>query len=240
MIEAELRYLGFTDNEVKIYLMLLRIGGAKAGRIAKECSLERTSAYNALKKLQEKGIVSSIIEANRNVFSAAEPSKIIDMYKERQERAKLLIPKLERLQKIEGERETILKFRGYSGVKTVLYDILKTCKDGEEHYILGSEGQLSQRMPTFAKIFLARKDAKKLRAKILLRKGRWSDIRSKYATIRYLPHDVVSPSVTNIYGNKVAIIVWSEIPEAIIIDNEATAETYKRYFDFMWLHAKKK
>lgn len=238
MIEEELRDLGFTDNEVKAYIGLLRMGKGKAGRIAKECSLERTSTYNALKRLQEKGLVSYVIEANRKVFTVAEPTKILDMFKEKEERAKLILPKLEQLKNAEQEKENILKFRGYAGVKTVLNDILKTCKDGEEHYIIGSEGQLTQRMPTFAKIFVARKDLKKLRARVLLRKGRFSDVRSKYAKVRYLPQEVASKSVTNIYGNKIAIILWSEIPEAIIIDDKSTAETYKDYFEFMWGKAK--
>lgn len=240
MIEKELRDLGFSDNEVKIYLTLLRIGRGKAGRISKESSLERTSTYNALKKLQERGLVSYVIEANRKVFAVAEPNKILDMFKEKEERAKLIIPKLEQLKKAEQEKENILKFRGYAGIKTVLNDILKTCKDGEEHYIIGSEGQLTERMPTFAEIFVSRKDKKKLRARVLLRKGRFSDIRSKYAKLRFLPEDVQSQSVTNIYGDKVAIILWSEIPEAIIIDDKSTAETYKSYFEFMWKNASTK
>ena len=241
MIEKELRDLGFTDNEVKIYITLLRIGRGKAGRISKESSMERTSTYNALKKLQEKGLVSYVIEANRKIFAVAEPNKILDMFKEKEERAKLVIPKLEQLKKAEQEKENLLKFRGYAGIKTVLNDILKTCKDGEEHYIMGSEGQLTQRMPTFAKIFVARKDKKKLYAKVLLRKGgRFSDVRSKYAKVRFLPQDVQSQSVTNIYGDKVAIILWSEIPEAIIIDDKSTAETYKAYFEFMWKNASTK
>ena len=189
MIEQELRDLGFTDNEVKVYLALLRIGRGKAGRISKECSLERTSTYNALKKLQEKGLVSYVIEANRKIFAVAEPTKILDMFKENEERAKLLIPKLEQLKKTEQEKENILKFRGYAGVKTVLNDILKTCKDGEEHYIIGSEGQLTQRMPTFANIFVARKDRKKLKAKILLRKGRSEERRvGKECRSRWSPY----------------------------------------------------
>jgi len=237
MIEKELRDLGFTDNEVKVYIALLRMGRGKAGRISKESSLERTSTYNALKRLQEKGLVSYVIEANRKVFAVAEPNKILDMFREKEERAKLVIPKLEELKKGEEEKENILKFRGYAGIKTVLNDILKVCKDGEEHYIIGSEGQLTQRMPTFAKIFVARKDKKKLHAKVLLRKGRFSDVRSKYAKVRFLPQDVQSQSVTNIYGDKVAIILWSEIPEAIIIDDKSTAETYKLYFEFMWKNA---
>jgi hypothetical protein len=95
-------------------------------------------------------------------------------------------------------------------------------------------------MPTFARIFVVRKDSKKLRARVLLRKGRFSEVRSKYSRVRYLPNETVSKSVTNIYGNKVAVILWSEIPEAIIIDDKSTSETYKGYFEFMWSNAKEK
>ena len=55
------------------------------------------------------------------------------MFKDKEELAKLIIPKLEQLKKAEQEKENILKFRGYAGIKTVLNDILKICKEGEEH-----------------------------------------------------------------------------------------------------------
>jgi sugar-specific transcriptional regulator TrmB len=239
MIEDELRSLDFTDNEIKIYLALLRIGRGKAGRIGVESSLERTSAYNALKRLREKGLVSYVIEANRKVFAVAEPSQILGMFSEKEERARLLIPKLEKLKKAEQAKENILKFRGYSGVKNVFNDILNSCKDGGEYFIIGSEGQFAERMPTFARIFVAKKDRKKLRARTLLRRGRFSNVVSKFSEHRYLPQDVASKSVTNIYSNKVAIILWSEIPEAIIIDDKSTSDTYRNYFEFMWTHANK-
>jgi sugar-specific transcriptional regulator TrmB len=237
--EAELRDLDFTDNEIKVYIVLLRIGSAKAGRIAKESALERTSTYNALKRLVEKGMVSSIFEANRKVFSASEPSKIVDIFKEKEERASLVIPKLEELKKFEKEKENILKFRGYSGVKTVLNDVLSVCKDGDEYMIMGSEGQLSERMPLFAKIFVARKDKRKLMSRILVRKGNKQTVSSKYTKVRFVPQEVISPAVTTIYGSKVHIILWSEIPEAIIIDDADVAKTYRSYFEFMWKNAEK-
>ncbi|MBS3148395.1 hypothetical protein J4219_05905 [Candidatus Woesearchaeota archaeon] len=238
-LEGQLRMLDFTDNEIKVYLVLLKIGTAQAGRIAKECVLERTSTYNALKRLQEKGMVSSVIEANTQVFAAASPEKILDVFKEKEERAKLLIPQLEQLKTAKTEKETILKFRGYAGVKTVLNDILKTCKSGDEYLILGPERQLSERMPTFARIFVAQKDKKRIRARIILRQIAGNNVMSKYTEARYVPQEVFSPTVTSIYGDKIALIVWSETPEAIIIDNADTAKTYRTYFEFIWKHAKK-
>ncbi len=239
-IDEELRMLGFTDNEIKVYLILLRIGESKAGRIAKESFLERTSTYNALKKLQEKGMVSSIIESKRKIFCAANPQRIVEFFIEKQEQSKNLVPKLVAMKKFEREKENIVKFRGYNGVKNVLNDTLKTLKKGEEYLILGSEGQLSERMPVFAKIFVARKDEKKLHTRILVKENSLKHNMSKYTTTRYMPQDYANPTVISIYGTKVSMILWSEIPEAIIIDDEGTALTFRSYFESLWKNAKRK
>jgi len=238
-VERELKGLGFTGNEVKVYLALFNMGKARAGRIAKECSLERTSTYNALKRLEEQGIIASVMEGRTKVFSPGSPGNLLNMLKEKEELVSLLIPKLESIQKLERERQNILKFRGYNGVKTVLNDVFRTCKDGEEYLIMGSEGQLSDRMPVFAKIFVAQKDRRRISARVLIRETRATKPKSRYTRSRYVPQEVVSPANISIYGKKVSLVLWSETPEAVIIDNEDVARTFKSYFEFMWKHASK-
>jgi len=237
----ELEYIGFTPNEAKVYLALLRIGRAQAGRISKECRLERTSTYNALKKLIHEGVVAYVIESNKQVFSVGEPKKIVDMFKEKEERAIRIIPRLNELRKFEREKENITKFRGFAGIKTVFNDILNSLNYQEEYLIFGSENQLSQKMPVYAEIFVARKDKKKLKARILMneRFRKLGRKMSKYTLVKYVPHGVRSFSNINIYKNKVGIFIWSEIPEAIIIDNKETADSFRSYFEFMWSHATK-
>lgn len=238
-IKHEMRDLGFTKNEVDVYLTLLRIGRTKAGRLAKECKLERTSTYHALDRLITQGIVSYVLEGKIRYFSPANPKNLTQIFKEKEKRAELLVPHLEAIHKWEREKEIILKFRGYNGVKAVLNDTLSSLKEGEEFLIFGSQNQLSERMPTFTKIFVARKDQKKLRARILLKQDIKGRKFSKYTIARYLPKQVPSPAVTTVYGNKVSIIIWAEIPEAIIIDDKMAAESFKAYFEVMWENAKK-
>jgi hypothetical protein len=60
-----------------------------------------------------------------------------------------------------------------------------------------------------------------------------------YSKVKYLPEKYASPLAVNIYGDKVAIILWSkETPLAIVIKNRAIAEGYRKYFEFMWKVAK--
>jgi HTH-type transcriptional regulator, sugar sensing transcriptional regulator len=238
-ISQDLEALGFTKNEVRVYLTLLRIGSTMAGRLAREAGLERTSAYNALNRLVNEGVVSYVIESRKKVFHASDPQKIIDMFKEKEARAERLVPKIVALRKFEREREHILKFRGYAGVKTVFNDIINNCKEGEEYLIFGSENQLSTRMPEFAQILVSRKDKKKLRARILLKesmKGTGKKM-SEYTKVRFVPKTWRSLVNINVYGSKVALFLWSETPEAIIIDNKDAADTFRSYFEFMWENA---
>ena len=57
---------------------------------------------------------------------------------------------------------------------------------------------------------------------------------------RYVSKNVISPVATNIYADKIALVVWTDEPEGIIIENEAAAKAYRSYFEFMWEHAKKR
>ena len=46
--------------------------------------------------------------------------------------------------------------------------------------------------------------------------------------------------MTKIYDDKIAIIIWNNVPEAVIIHNahnKDAALLYKNYFDFMWKNA---
>ena len=68
-IKVTLEKYGLSHNESKVYLTLLSLGSAMAGRIAKEAMMDRSSCYDALKKLLKAGLVSYAVEANRKLFS---------------------------------------------------------------------------------------------------------------------------------------------------------------------------
>jgi len=82
------------------------------------------------------------------------------------------------------------------------------------------------------------KKENKINTKTLIRKGR-KELDSKRTEYKYLENIKASSAVTNIYGNKIAILIWTDEPEGIIIENEVAAKAYKSYFDFMWKHARK-
>jgi len=206
----------------------------KAGKIAKTTHMDRSSCYNALKLLQEKGLVSYVLIGQVKWFQAAGPRRLLDYIKEQEEDIKAIIPELQerhKARKVEGQ---VRLFKGLKGIRTIFLDIIRTEKD---NFVFGSEGQFSEKLPDFAYKFDKLKKKHKIHTKLLLRKDR-EEIDKETSEYRYLPNISESPAVTNIYGDKIAIIIWTDEPEGVIIENSAAAKAYKSYFDFMWKHSK--
>lgn len=233
-IEKTLEKIGLSPNEIKVYLVLNDHGSTKAGKISKLAKIDRSSAYNALKLLQEKGFVSYVNVGKVKWFQAVGPQRILEYLKEQEEDVISILPNLQerhKRKKIEGQ---VRLFKGIKGVKSVFLDMIRT---GKNNYVFGSEGQFSELMPDFAYQFDRMKKEKGIKTQLILRKGR-KELDKKTSEHRYLPNIAESPAVTNIYGDKIAIIVWTDEPEAIVIENAAAAKAYKSYFDFMWKKAK--
>lgn len=233
-VEKTLEKIGLSQNEIKVYLVLNDHGSTKAGKISKLAKIDRSSAYNALKLLQEKGFVSYVSIGEVKWFQAVGPQRILEYLKEQEEDVLSILPNLQerhKRKKIEGQ---VRLFKGVKGVKSVFLDIIRT---GKDNYLFGSEGQFSDRMPDFAYQFDRMKKEKGIKTQLIIRKGR-KETDNKFSEHRYLPGVSESPAVTNIYGDKIAIIVWTDEPEAIVIENAAAAKAYKSYFDFMWKKAK--
>ena len=208
-----------------------------AGRVSKEANLDRTSVYNALKSLLQKGIVSYAIEANRKVFKAENPDKILDFYKEKEELSKSITLKLKQFYNKKNEKSNIALYQNFKGLKTVFQDILNSSKKDDEYLVIGSEGQFTEKMPYYSPLFRKLKEKKKIKTRMLIRKGIVKE-KSKFTEYKEIPSDVKSPATINVYDGKVAIFIWNEKPEAILIKNKDISESFKSYFNFMWKNAK--
>ena len=77
--EQILKEYGLSDNEIKVYLASLSLGTSKVNEISKKADLLRTTTYEVLKTLVEKGLVSYVIKSGVRYFEAAYPNKLINI-----------------------------------------------------------------------------------------------------------------------------------------------------------------
>lgn len=235
-IEKALHDAGLTRNELKVYLALLRIGDCKAGKISKEAETNRSYTYDALKKLLEKGLISYAIIGKQKYFRPVNPNMLLALLKQRTENIEDILPHLRGLYKQKEEISNIRLYRGIKGVQTVLMNIID---EGKPNDVFGSEWTIAERMPAFSKHFIKGLERKKIRIRHIVRHG-VEVAKTKTAEIRFAPEATKSPVVTNIYGDKIAIIIWSKVPEAVIIHNKEAANSYRNYFEVLWNAASKK
>lgn len=234
--QKTLQKAGLSRNEAKVYLALLKTGSSKAGRISKQAGINRTSTYNSLKSLLEKGLISYVIIGKVKWFQASHPRNIKVFLKNKLEVLDETLPELSKTFSSKKLKKSVSLFKGNKGVRTVLEDIIST---GEINCIFGSEGLLEERMPAYAARFIRNIRKNNLKIRSLVRSGRKGEV-SNNADIRFVPKNVESPVVTNIYGNKIALIIWSDPPEAVLIENQMAAKAYKSYFELMWANAEKR
>jgi HTH-type transcriptional regulator, sugar sensing transcriptional regulator len=125
--------LGISEKEVKAYLALLELGPLSVRLLAEACGLNRGTAYDALKKLQEVGLASFYHQDTKQKFVAEEPEKILRLITQREQeyaalrgKAAELLPELKSLHDKRGNRPVTKVYEGKAGIRLIMDDLLDT------------------------------------------------------------------------------------------------------------------
>ncbi len=232
----KLQKIGLNLNEAKIYLTLLKFGEAQAGKLSKESQINRTTTYDTLERLIEKGLVTFVISANKKIFRPVEPKRILDQLREKEETIAEILPELNSIFKESKGKEEANIYKGRKGIKSILQDILNY----KEYVAFGSSGRFLEIMKYDFKLFQKRKKELKINARVILSQGsrKTEQVKISYTKFKFILDEFASPTTTFIYGNKTVIIVWGETPIATSITSKEVSDSYKKYFELLWKIAK--
>lgn len=246
--ERALQNAGFTRNEVKVYLSLLKLGKATSYTIVKEAGVSSGKIYETLDKLIGRGLVSYVIIRGKKYFEAADPERLIDYMKKRElevheelESIMKVMPELKLKKNIAEEKTKAEVYEGISGIKTVYELMLREAKSGESILILGAPKEAGEKLDVYFDNFNKRRIEKGIILKIILNHGhpRERKLKSlKKTRVRVFPKEVITPSWFNISKEYVAIFNLAEKPIVFLIKNENIARSYLQYFNMMWDIAK--
>lgn len=229
---------GLTKNEIIIYSSLLETGKKTATALAKKTGIHRRLVYDIAERLIQKGIIGYIIENNKKVFSASNPKRFLEIIEEEKESVSPLIPSMMELfnQKKEAQIQETKFYKGINGLKSVFEDQLDTKK---EILIIGANEGVYELMELYFYWFDKKRIKEKIKTRIIFNKTQ-KKYKIPLSEIKYLPEKYSSNMAINIYGDKVAIILWrKEKPIAILIKENELSEAYKKHFELMWRIAKK-
>lgn len=245
MNEKLLEDLGLTRNEVKVYLALLELGSTSAGPLIKKLSMHRAAVYDLIDLLTNKGLVSYVIKANRKYFEAQDPNRLLEYLdskkqylNQKEEELKKILPELQLKRKLSKEEQEGTIYKGKKGLKSIFEDIIKQRK---EWLVFGATGKFKELFPAYFIHFHNRRTELNIPLKIIFNekiKGKQREQELKKCKIRYLPESYITPSTTYVYGDKVAIILWSVEPMGFLMRSKQVAESYRSFFKVLWDNSK--
>lgn len=232
-----LKDIGLSDGEIKVYLALLKLGSVPISKIKEETNLHRTTIYDFVEKLLNKGLVSYVIKNNIKHYKATHPTKLLDFVKEKEENINGILPDLIKLTEFKKEEINVGIYKGVEGLKTILNDVLKT---RQNIVIFGiDEIKFKEKFPILIEQYFKREKEAGIKERLLASEDTNFVFDKETTAYRFIPEEFFNPTPTIVYGNKVIIIVWEPFT-TILIENKELADSYKKYFEMLWGIAKRK
>ncbi len=238
--EGLLEY-GLEEKEIKCYISILKSGKTTAHEISKNTDIIRQTCYDTLSKLQQKGLVSQIIENKKTYFLIENPENLIKSLKEKEDNINLILPELKAISN-SSEKETKAKqYTGLKGIKAIYEDFLlsktpiKTIQPDLPEKILREY---------FIENFSLKRADKKIPIRILKEEminefqERITTEKKKFREVRLLKSlDKIKTHIV-IYGEKVAFLNYGGEPTGIIIEDKSIQESQENLFDILWTKSK--
>ncbi len=233
----ELQKLGLSKGLATVYLDLIRHGQSQVHQITQRTKFHRTSIYDYLEKLMQKGLVNFHIEKNIKMFKATSPENLTHYFEDLQNQAKKIIPSLLKQQIVEKDDVIVEVYKGIEGLKFVLNDRISLKADmfalniDEEIYteILGEPYILN---------YLEKIKENNVKEKLITSHKATKLYETSFVDYRAVSEDFFDPTSTLIYADRVAHVIWEPLT-VILMKNKNLAEAHKKHFDHIWKKAKR-
>ena len=237
--------LGLSDKEITVYLSLLEHGASSVRNLATLTNLNRGTAYDILKKLQDIGLVSFFHKNTKQNFAAEDPERILKLaadrgeeLKEAEVKIKSLIPELRSLQEKGGGQPTTKFYEGRAGVKFILDDILSSLKaQADKNYYVYSAVGVREDVYSAYPDFNKKRIKNNIKAKtISLSEGGGTYGMDERKWLKVDKAGEGNMTYILIYLDKCAFISRDsrDNPVGVIIENKMIYETQKILFLQMW------
>lgn len=243
-----LQSLGFSEKEAAIYLASLELGVASpVSTIAKKAGIHRTTTYDVLEGLVQKGVIIAVKKKDTLYYEALPPGKLVAYLKEESdkfsrlaEQAQGILPELQTHYRVQN-RPKIYFYEGDEGLIRVYEETLTS----SEEILAYASDQINQdTIPWYFPEYYARRTAKNIPIRALFPdtpndRERHALDDKELRKSRILPKDKLdfTPEI-NIFDNKMMIADWKE-KLGIIIESEEIVKVFKQTFELAWEAAEK-
>ncbi len=242
MDDSDLEKLGLNRNEARVFRALVKNGPSIASDLVRITGFHRNIVYDNLDKLVERGLAGYIVEDGRRVYSASAPEAVLEMLererRELDERGRLaerLLPQLRAESRKRAKVQAAVLYRGVNGLRAVLREVL----DAGGYLTMGVSNESVAVMGVdYWKGFIDKVGKMGVRERLLLNHDFDLSLlpitRPRLTEARVLPREFDMPTEIMVYGDKVAVVVYSDPPVATVIQDAHAVRSFTRHFDYLW------
>lgn len=242
----QLQTLELSPAERAAYEALLNHGPLSPPQLANLSGLTRVNGYAALRGLAHKGLAKEKVINKKQVYSAAPPTKLQELARQRTESARLdqesieaIIPTLMNQYALVSEQPGITHYEGLDGIVKIYEDSLRSPKYAES-VVMRSIYDSKELWPYLEK-YLKRRAGLGIKNRTL---SPPSDYRSgtKDAMLlresRFLPLSNFSlPTEIAIYGDKISLVSMRKQLIGTVVQSKDVADTFRIIFELLWSQA---
>ena len=239
-IEKILNQYGFSENQIIVYLCLLKHTDISAFYIAKETHLPRTSVYHILDMLVNQGLASSWKKNNVNYFTAESPNRLIKILEEKKDMIKTILPEMLNMKGLGSLSPAAKLYTGIEGMKIVWDDILETLeqKNIKKLYAI-SHPKILESLPKYFPEWIKRREKLGIYAYMIMTDSeetkKMNFGSNSYRETRLLPSDSPIRGTIDIYGDKIAFFSTKDNKlYSIIIESDSISEVLRQFFLSTW------
>lgn len=251
MLAKQLQGLGFTEKEARVYVGLLELGEATALELSQKTSLNRATTYVTLDSLAKRNLISRVTKHKKTIFCLEHPLQILDHLEKEKNNveikinlAKSLMPELEMMEKVTGEKANVKFYEGKEGIATIQKDLVRSNpKEWLEIY------NLNLSLKNFP---VSKNDHRQVLKKKSLG-GRALAVYDPKIPIPFLPPASNSErrylplakfkfpfnADISLYNDKAVLISLQGKLMAVVVQNKAIADGLKMLFELAWQGAEK-
>lgn len=246
-LQETLERVGFTENESNVYLALLEIGRGTIAQIAKRAGINRTTGYNVLAVLAQRGLASISGRGVRQEYAAESPDRLVAFLRKEAENLvanlssiSAIVPELKSMHNV-GTRPKVRFYEGIEGLETVYEDTLTSTEPIRAY---AAVDDMHAVMPEYFPKYYERRAREGIAIRAIIPstnvgKDRAEKDKAELRETALIPAEkfTFTPEI-NIYNNKVVIASWRE-KLGIIIESVEIADAMKQTFELAWAEAKR-
>jgi len=234
-----LQNFGLNEKEAKIYLTLLPLKKATAYVVSIQSGIKKSTTYNILEILVNKGFALKIPSDDKNYYIAKSPKECFFAAREKLVSIEEIIPELLAMQKNDEEKATVSYYEGMDGIKESYHRIFKKVKDKEivGFYAHGkdSPNDLVKSWDWWTK----KRKEKNIKVRGITTRDAsneeyLTEQEKNLSNIKSLPMEEYNSNVSVEIYDKFTQIISSRNLQSILIENSDIANVLRQIFEIVW------